>query len=116
MPEVLSLLAANQCGPQRGASGATKREFTGRIRVCIDPQLPLRSDFNAREEHLSFEQKTGKTGEALSAPSVESAVNRGAIPNTFGRRGSGMVRGRRTRLQTKRIYPCRFVSLRGSHT
>ena len=63
MPEVLSLLAANPCGPQRGASGATKREFTGRIRVYVDPQLPLRSDFNAREEHLSFEQKTGKFGE-----------------------------------------------------
>ena len=68
MPEVLSLLAANQCGPQRGASGATKREFTGRIRVCIDPQLPLRSDFDAREERLRFEQKNGKFGKGPRLP------------------------------------------------
>ena len=30
------------------------------------------------------------------ARSAESAVNPGAFPNAFGRRGSGMVRGRRT--------------------
>ena len=32
----------------------------------------------------------------------------------FGRSLVGMVRGRRPRLQTNRVYPCRFVSVRGS--
>ena len=56
-------------------------------REALSRRLPASGTLNS---------KTGRFGEALSALSAESAVNLGEFPNAFGRRGSGMVRGRRT--------------------
>ncbi len=60
----MSLLAANQCGPQSGASGAIKREFTSRIRVCIEPWLPLAERLQRawRAPGLSTEDRKVRNG------------------------------------------------------
>jgi len=72
--------------------------------------------YRVTEMRRCGEGETGGTGETGETPSSHSsAILRfkfATFGKAFGRAVAGMVRGQRPRLQTNRIYPCRFVSIR----